>query len=68
MDVGEKRGVVFIAWNDLYFGYWDGGGNGPGQGFLEQMPETSSLHTALAWGHARASRIKIRPSWDPARY
>ncbi len=69
-----KRGTVFIAWDDredepgFYFGYWDGGGDGPGNGFLGQMPETPSIEVALAWGHARAYRIRIRPSWDPAHY
>ena len=69
-----KRGVVFIAWIDVdeepgyYSGYWDGAGHGVDEGFLEQMPETSSLDTALEWARVRSDRVKIRPSWDPAQY
>jgi len=66
----DRRGVVFIAWSELfpergfYSGYWDGGP----EGFLEQMPETPSIEAALAWGRDRSDRVKIRPSWDPAHY
>jgi hypothetical protein len=69
-----KRGVVFIAWSDMdeepsyYSGYWDGAGHGVDEGFLEQMPKTSSLDIALDWARVRSDRVKIRPSWDPEQY
>jgi hypothetical protein len=69
--------VVFITWVDnegelgFYSGYWDGaptGGHGPDEGFLEQMPRTSSTDDAVAWARSRSDRVNIRPSWDPAHY
>jgi hypothetical protein len=68
--IDHRRGVVFIAWSELfpergfYSGYWDGGP----EGFLEQMPETPSIDAALEWGRERSDRVKIRPSWDSAHY
>jgi hypothetical protein len=66
-----RSGVVFIAWTEgddepgFDWGYWDGAPEG---GLLEQMPETAAVDVALEWGRARSDRVKIRPSWDPARY
>jgi hypothetical protein len=74
VDARIRRGIVFIAWADnddepgFYWGYWDGGGHGSGDGFLEQMPETPSTRVAVDWARARSDRVKIRPRWDPAQY
>lgn len=74
VDASARRGIVFIAWIDndddpgFYSGYWDGGGRGPHEGFLGQMPETSSVETALEMGSSAGARRQDSTEVDPAGY
>lgn len=61
----ERHGTVFIAERvpfgaqPFFSGYWDGEPDGP-PAVLEEMPETSDVDEAIAWGRPRAEVILVR--------
>jgi hypothetical protein len=70
LDPMERKGTVYIAWNEergLYTGYWDQLPEGPPK-HVEQMPDYTSLAEVVAWGRERARSVMVRPANDPARY
>lgn len=62
---GERHGTVFIAERfpfgvqPTFVGYWDAEPDDR-PAILEEMPETSDVDEALAWGRARAEVVFIR--------